>query len=498
MRFEYQRVDSLPRLAWCARVARGAPRVRVRHGPWVETRADRFFEGAWDGDFADGRFDAATAFTGSGCIARDSEMVCVASMNAFEWLYAVRADDALWVSNSLAFVLVDSDDAPALSHPHYFADFLAIYRAGTSRPERAWLPTRRGRRVFLHAAVALRVRPDLSTSRSLRPEPPMPGDYADYVRALEDALARVQQNAADAKRLQRYRPLATVSRGYDSPAVAAVAARVGVREAATFTDVKGTGEADSGTAIAERLGFRVTEYRHLAYLDLPGQPEAEACLCDWGWNAPFAAMEAQLTGALMLSGRHGDVVWRTSPVFPMLRHPTGTTTGGGSMIELRLRAGFLHLALPYLISHDPRPIRRIGVSPEMRPWSVGGDYDRPIPRRIAEEAGIPREWFGRAKLNAVHAPFRVLDDARPSHRELRAFVAALPRERARDWTHRLLWRIQRAEEWARLRAERALCALGADVMLVPTLHPRWRKPPGLERFAFHWGFEKIRDRYRVG
>ena len=30
----------------------------------------------------------------------------------------------------------------------------------------------------------------------------------------------------------------------------------------------------------------------------------------------------------------------------------------------------------------------------MQPWSVGGKYDRPICRRIVEEAGIPRDWFG--------------------------------------------------------------------------------------------------------
>jgi len=30
-------------------------------------------------------------------------------------------------------------------------------------------------------------------------------------------------------------------------------------------------------------------------------------------------------------------------------------------------------------------------------WSVGGGYDRPIARRIAEEAGIPRHLFGQIK-----------------------------------------------------------------------------------------------------
>ena len=34
----------------------------------------------------------------------------------------------------------------------------------------------------------------------------------------------------------------------------------------------------------------------------------------------------------------------------------------------------------------------------MRPWSIGGAYDRPIPRRIAEEAGVPRDLFGQNKM----------------------------------------------------------------------------------------------------
>jgi len=46
-------------------------------------------------------------------------------------------------------------------------------------------------------------------------------------------------------------------------------------------------------------------------------------------------------------------------------------------------------------------------------------------------------------------------------------------------------------------AERALNQLGADVMLAPILHPRWRRSTTAECWAFHWGFEKIRDGYVV-
>jgi hypothetical protein len=37
----------------------------------------------------------------------------------------------------------------------------------------------------------------------------------------------------------------------------------------------------------------------------------------------------------------------------------------------------------------------------MRQWSIGGEYDRPIARRLAEEAGVPRHLFGQTKLATV-------------------------------------------------------------------------------------------------
>jgi hypothetical protein len=37
----------------------------------------------------------------------------------------------------------------------------------------------------------------------------------------------------------------------------------------------------------------------------------------------------------------------------------------------------------------------------MRPWRLENSYDRPIPRRIAEEAGVPRDLFGQIKVGSV-------------------------------------------------------------------------------------------------
>jgi hypothetical protein len=42
-------------------------------------------------------------------------------------------------------------------------------------------------------------------------------------------------------------------------------------------------------------------------------------------------------------------------------------------------------------------ISKISDSPEMEPWRLHNSYDRPIPRRIAEAAGVDRGLFGVRK-----------------------------------------------------------------------------------------------------
>jgi hypothetical protein len=37
----------------------------------------------------------------------------------------------------------------------------------------------------------------------------------------------------------------------------------------------------------------------------------------------------------------------------------------------------------------------------MAPWRLGNDYDRPLARRMVEEAGVGRERFGMRKMNTA-------------------------------------------------------------------------------------------------
>jgi hypothetical protein len=73
---------------------------------------------------------------------------------------------------------------------------------------------------------------------------------------------------------------------------------------------------------------------------------------------------------------------------------------GLALSDWLLLSGFLHCPLAFFGGRNLDQIYRISLSDEMKPWSIGGKYDRPICRRIVEQEGIPREMFGRDKKAA--------------------------------------------------------------------------------------------------
>ena len=107
------------------------------------------------------------------------------------------------------------------------------------------------------------------------------------------------------------------------------------------------------------------------------------------------SFENVLADKIFLTGIGGDGVWHKNlpPNLGMKKsHPYCH-----SLNEFRLRVGFAHVPLPLSGSVFTKSILEISNSEEMLDFSVGGDYDRPIARRFAEEAGVPRSFFGLKK-----------------------------------------------------------------------------------------------------
>ena len=66
----------------------------------------------------------------------------------------------------------------------------------------------------------------------------------------------------------------------------------------------------------------------------------------------------------------------------------------------RLKLG-ISCFLPLFGAIEWPSIHEITKSDDMKQYSIGGNYDRPIPRRIFENKGVDRKMFGQSKRSWV-------------------------------------------------------------------------------------------------
>jgi hypothetical protein len=141
------------------------------------------------------------------------------------------------------------------------------------------------------------------------------------------------------------------------------------------------------------------------YLELEGRTEPEFAMVARASQNPLAAFEDVLPGRVLVAGYFGDNIWdpKRSAFCSGLSKPWIRTAGGLSQVEFRLRSGYLLFAPAYIGARRNREIHAVAISSALRPWWVGGDYDRPLARRLAEEAGLSRTSFGIEKMYTAHS-----------------------------------------------------------------------------------------------
>jgi hypothetical protein len=492
VRFVYNRVETLPRLAWCAHLLRGGQEVRVTHGPWVEPRDGFFFEGAWNGDFERGQPASATACFGSGAEITDGGVLFVTPTHMFERLQMVTVGDDLFVSNSLPFLLAASNDGVDPKFKFYHFELMSNmgYRGFRDR-----IRTRAGRdvRLVLHSNVL--VRPDFSVEVREKPVPPDFTCYDQYLNLLKTVVGAVATNAQDPRRGKTFTPLASISSGYDSPACALLARDVGATEAVTFGQARPgyDEEDDSGRDIADHIGIRVVEFDRLAYRSMDSIPEAEFLANGTGGEeVVFAPLERVLPGTLFFTGYLGDGAWN---------RVTQRGSGGRSLGEFRLRVGFIHFPVPTIGYMRLPSIYAISNSEEMRPWALGNDYDRPIPRRMLEEIGVARTAFGRTK-KAITQPLwwnERLDRlmAPQSYASFAQFAAGIPvfngpLDALSFRAMRLLYELNLRVNWRLERWGKRFGVRAGERTLVPE---RFSQDLTESALTFHWGLDRTMTRY---
>ncbi|WP_088007126.1 hypothetical protein [Indiicoccus explosivorum] len=401
MIIKHVEVEGIPKLAWLLELDTDKPELTLHHGSWVEADEAFFVEGAWEGDFAEKGIRRAHTLMGSGGIVEDGNLFICCPAHTSEGLFSIQKNSRLYFSNSIPFLLTGADEKLDINYADYERDMLSISE-GLSRYKRT-IPTETGAPIHLHYFCNLKVAMDGTIEAVDKETVPPFRDFDDYHRFLTSTLGKINDNAQHKLRKVRYEPIVFTSNGYDSTLCAALGKDIGCRTAVVYESKKSYKE-DTGKPIVEALGYEtIIEREELDYRHHDADHEFVAA-GELGTSIFFASAEQELEGKFLLSGQHGGKVWGLKlasnddlkrSFFPDIAKK-----------EFRLRVGFLNILIPFFGVMNHRSIFAISQSEEMLPWKLGTNYDRPIPRRIVEQKGVPRELFGITKSGGAGSSLR--------------------------------------------------------------------------------------------
>lgn len=491
-RLEVEADDRLPPGAWCAVVHRGRAAVEMRHGTAVECGDDEIFEGVWSSPFGDGRMWDAPVRMGTGLAVRDGDIVVTAPSHAYRAVAIGRQDDRLVISNSLAFVLAITGARPRVEVSRYHAQ---LFRSGQlpSREVTIRFPPRLAvRLLYLDRCV---VDDELRLTRQridTRTPPRALTDFAAYREHLTDVTAALTANAVDGGRRAPFGLLASISRGYDSGASAAICRTAGWEEAVTLSG--GDDDPDDGTVVGETLGYRVHRHDVDAWETANPWPEAEfLAWCGPTALARLAGFEPRVRHRVLSLGSYGDYVWGepSTVVEPRFDKPFDLVPGVEALGEWELRNGSVAYHLPTIGAEDARAVARLGESPAMDPWRLRRRYDRPLPRRILEEAGVARDAFGVVKHQGshIHAPYEMTDESRADFRRWLDEHRMPLRATARDM-------FVRPAKVAHARVPDTVRDV-AGRLVRPITGGRRLRPTWEQGHLFHWAMAHVLPRYTL-
>ncbi|WP_395403699.1 hypothetical protein ACHMW6_33560 [Pseudoduganella sp. UC29_106] len=402
----------LPPLAWCAWTSDAGGTVSLLHGRWVEVGEHFFVEGAWSGDYAAARPDLSELAFGSAGVIADGVLTFVSSTATTDYLYYRDSAEGLIVSNSLPFLLARLDELLDARCAHYGAICESITQGIDAY--QAEIPTAHGtvRRLMFRNLVWDGAAVRLVDKPSGKPF----SNYEEYAAYLRGQYAAVAANARAAERKQPLRILSTQSRGYDSTAINALAAPFGVDKVFTISKGKGKDSFAEGDAAVQVNddGSEIAAILKMPCVALERRQFEEGLLDEYLYFAGitncedlnFAGMMTHIDQpSLLLTGTLGEIYYNRrkhedmfgpGKIGPELRR--GDIGGGHGMGEVRLQVGLVQAPLIYAGARQRESIVAITESSAMDPWRLNTSYDRPIARRLAEEAGIPREAFGQKKM----------------------------------------------------------------------------------------------------
>ena len=396
--FKYELLDAIPSLAWLMKITKNEE-VLVKHGKMVETR-DRFFvSGVWDGNFEEGNFVSANfSCCSGGIINNDGDVIITTPSHLQEAVFSLSQTNYLIISNSLPFLLSEVNMRLDENYHQYEADFCSVVFG--EKDAAKFIPLLEGCRVRMHRNCNMSISDYHRIKEVSKCVYNRFNNYNEYFNFLHGVLQRIKDNATDGKRKFSYGMISTISQGYDATAVSALAADLGCKEVITLR----TPANDNGKSIALKLGYtKVHEIERDAFEKNEILLEAEAAASGQVGGMIFEAYENYCSGKLIFMGTRGDSIWEKSRIgvneelaFPY----NGYAQASLSPTEHLFRINSIIIHVPLIGAVKWPEIAQISNSDEMKPWSVGGVYDRPIARRLVEEKGVLRKEFGTIKLGA--------------------------------------------------------------------------------------------------
>lgn len=490
-------LEDWPPLAWLAVCRRGERTIAVLSGHQVEVTPEWFCEAVWAGSFREGNFDTTDLVMGSGARCRDGIVTFVSSGTTVDRLHSLECEHGVLVSNSLPCLLESAGATVDPAYSGYYYDFRTVIY-GLRRVKRR-LATSKG-------DVTLTYFDNLAWDGdrlSVRPKPYQDRHfscYSDYRSFLQDSLKKVNLNLSDPERRYVYAALGTVSSGYDSSAVAAMCRAVGLKKVIAFGKARG-GSVDDGSPIAKRLGLDTIKKDREQWRRIGNAIVPFATTNAYGEEVHFSSLQSQLSRRVLYTGFHGGAIWakELKEIGPDL---VRGDPSGLSLSEYRLWTGFIHCPVPFFGARSAEDVSRISNSEEMKPWDVFGNYSRPIPRRIAEEAGVPRDMFGMHKKAASVTLWG--GDSVTDWRGYEGYVQWL-REHRTSWETK-----RRLDPFRQQRRDRAFAIVGilfrpiwrSMLSRQPSSRASWRlqglagkRPDPLFLSIFPWALEQAKLRY---
>jgi len=393
--FDYKKMPNWPVLSWLTACEPGTGCVRVFHGTEVETRPEWFCEAVWDGAFAEANFDQTDLVFGSGARCRNGTVYFVSSGATVDRLQYLERDSCVLISNSLACLLTTAGADPDPDFRGYKDLFASIQDGLVQYNRRVPLVTGTAQLVYFHNLQwnnsELREVQKVVAERDF-------SSYDKYIAFLQQSLKSIAANMSSADRMYPYEWQGTLSRGYDSPTAVALAKDFGLSSVLSFHQSR-PGIQDDGKLIAQALGVDIDVVDRLSWQQDGIWEPAFISADGQGKEVFVSAARERLRRRVLVTGYGGDYVWTKDPK-PLTPDLVRGGYAGLSLTEFRLHYGFINLAVPHMGMTQVADICRISQSPEMSDWDIGGSYTRPIPRRLLEGRGVPRELFGMAKTGA--------------------------------------------------------------------------------------------------